>query len=109
MTTYPVTVQDDDNDTILVLFPDFPEAATFGDTKEEALARAVDALETVIDAYIADRRQIPAPSAITPISWLSRLWPTQRCSSIARCSSSGSPRRSSPGECRSTLHRSTDC
>jgi antitoxin HicB len=65
MTTYPVTVQDDDNDTILVLFPDFPEAATFGDTKEEALARAVDALETVIDAYIADRRQIPAPSAIT--------------------------------------------
>src|SRR5688572_29929889 len=64
-TTYPVTLQDDDNDTILVLFPDFPEAAAVGDTAEEALAHAVEALETVIDAYITDRRDIPAPSLVT--------------------------------------------
>jgi antitoxin HicB len=62
--TYPVVLRPDDNDTFLVSFPDFPEAHTFGDTKEEALARAKDALATAIDAYIADRREIPAPSPI---------------------------------------------
>lgn len=60
--TYPVRLSRDDNDTILVSFPDFPEAHTFGDTKEEALAHAVDALATIIDAYIKDRQPIPAPS-----------------------------------------------
>jgi len=59
---YPVTLTKDSNGTILVDFPDFPEAHTFGDTKDEALARAVDALATVLDAYIADRRDIPRPS-----------------------------------------------
>src|SRR5689334_10288229 len=63
MVRYPVTLTPDDNDTILVTFPDFPEAATFGADREEALARAVDALETVIDAYIRDKRPIPAASA----------------------------------------------
>ncbi|HYM23343.1 MAG TPA: type II toxin-antitoxin system HicB family antitoxin [Vicinamibacterales bacterium] len=61
---YPVVLERDDNKTILVSFPDFPEAHTFGDTETEALARAEDALATVVDAYIADRRSIPQPSAI---------------------------------------------
>lgn len=65
MVRYPVTQAPDDNDTILVTFPDFPEAHTFGDDTSQALARAVDALETVIDVYIRDRRDIPTPSAIT--------------------------------------------
>lgn len=64
MARYPVTLTQDDNDTILVTFPDFPEATTFGEDKEEALVRAVDALETTIDAYIKDKRDIPAPSAV---------------------------------------------
>jgi antitoxin HicB len=55
----------DDNETFLVTFPDFPEAHTFGDTKDEALARAVDALATIIDAYIRDRQAIPRPSRVT--------------------------------------------
>ena len=59
---YPVTLTKDDNDTYLVTFPDFPEAQTFGDDRDDALARAVDALATAIDAYIKDRRDIPAPS-----------------------------------------------
>jgi antitoxin HicB len=63
--TYPVTLQKDDNGTFLVTFPDFPEAQTFGDTKDEALARAVDALATIIDAYIRDRQAIPRPSRVT--------------------------------------------
>ena len=61
---YPVELVRDDNETFLVTFPDFPEAHTFGDTKEDALVRGVDALATVIDAYISDRRDIPSPSAI---------------------------------------------
>jgi len=32
MVRYPVRVAEDDNNTILVTFPDFPEAHTFGDT-----------------------------------------------------------------------------
>jgi antitoxin HicB len=59
---YPVRLERDDNNTILVSFLDFPEAHTFGDTREEALRRASDALATVLDAYIKDRRAIPLPS-----------------------------------------------
>lgn len=65
MVRYPVNLEPDDNGTVLVTFPDFPEAHTFGDDEAEALARAVDALETVIDAYIRDRRDVPSPSAVT--------------------------------------------
>jgi hypothetical protein len=36
---YPVKLQRDDNDTILVSFPDFPEAHTCGDDVEEAAER----------------------------------------------------------------------
>src|SRR3954463_12100712 len=68
MVRYPVTLTADDNDTILVTFQDFPEAQTFGDDEGEALARAADALETVIDAYIRDRRDIPSPSKVTGAS-----------------------------------------
>jgi antitoxin HicB len=60
---YPVTLERDDNGTILVSFLDFPEAHTFGNTPDEAVSRAADALATVIDAYIKDRRDIPLPSA----------------------------------------------
>lgn len=59
---YPVTLTKDTNGTVLARFPDIPEAVTFGDTKEEALAHAVDALLTAFDAYMKDRRDIPAPS-----------------------------------------------
>jgi antitoxin HicB len=59
---YPALLTPDDNNTIRVTFPDFPEAHTFGDTADEALVRAKDALATAIDAYIKDRRPIPRPS-----------------------------------------------
>ena len=43
-------------------FPDLPEAHTYGDDREEALARAVDVLTTVVESYVRDGRDIPAPS-----------------------------------------------
>jgi antitoxin HicB len=61
---YPVTLERDDNGTVLVTFPDFPEAHTFGEDETDAVLRARDALATVIDAYIKDRRDVPRPSAI---------------------------------------------
>lgn len=61
---YPVILERDDNDTILVSYPDFPEAHTFGENEKDALSHAADALATVIDAYIKDRRAIPLPSAV---------------------------------------------
>ncbi len=61
MLAYPITLQDD-HGTVLVTSPDFPELTTFGDDREEALGRAVDALEEAIAARIHDRRDIPTPS-----------------------------------------------
>ena len=62
---YPATLERDDNDTIMVRFPDFPEAHTFGEDVKDALKHAPAALATAIDAYIKDGRDIPNPSAIT--------------------------------------------
>jgi antitoxin HicB len=60
---YAVRLSKDDNGTFLVHVPDVPEAITYGETKEEALARAVDAILTVFDECIRARRPIPAPKA----------------------------------------------
>jgi antitoxin HicB len=70
---YPVKVSRDDNGTMLVEFVDFPEAHTFGDDLEDALGHAADALATAIDAYIKDRRDIPAPSAVRRGQYLVRV------------------------------------
>ena len=39
MLSYPVELEDDDG-TVLATSPDFPELATFGDDRTEALASA---------------------------------------------------------------------
>jgi antitoxin HicB len=58
---YPVELATDDNGTVLVVAPDFPEAATFGDDEADALRRAVDAIETAIQGRMIDREPIPEP------------------------------------------------
>lgn len=67
---YPILLEDDDNGTVLVRAPDFPEAVTFGDDRGEALVRAVEAIETAIMGRIADREEIPLPSAAAD-AWVS--------------------------------------
>ncbi len=62
MDAYPVTLQRDDNDTVLVGFPDVPEAHTFGEDEPDALRQAVDALETALMALMSTHRDIPRPS-----------------------------------------------
>ena len=61
MLAYPITLEHDDG-TLLVRSLDFPEVTTFGDDREEAVARAVNALEEAIAARIHDRKEIPSPS-----------------------------------------------
>jgi antitoxin HicB len=63
MMRYTVTLAPDDNGTLLVTVPDIPEALTFGRDREDALARAIDAIETAIMGYIAAREDIPKPRA----------------------------------------------
>ena len=61
MLAYPIMLEDDDG-AVLATSPDFPELTTFGDDRDEAIARAVDALEEAIAARIHDRKDIPPPS-----------------------------------------------
>lgn len=49
-------------DGITVTFPDMPGAITCGDTREEALERAEDALISMTAALVEDNRPIPHPS-----------------------------------------------
>ena len=62
MFDYPVTLTPDDG-TVLVTFPDVPEAITFGADEDEALLQAVDALESALSFYIEARKPLPMPSA----------------------------------------------
>jgi len=64
MLRYPVQLAVDDTGAVSVSFPDVPEAHTFGEDKSEALARAVDALETALSMYVDGRQAIPAPSRL---------------------------------------------
>jgi antitoxin HicB len=75
MLAYPLTLEPDDNGTLLVTFPDVPEAVTFGEDETDALRRAVDALETMLAARIADQEDLPLPShaAGRPCAVLSAL------------------------------------
>lgn len=60
---YAVELTPDDNGTLLVFVPDIPEAITFGEDREDALARAADAIETALMGFIEAREAIPAPRA----------------------------------------------
>jgi antitoxin HicB len=62
MLAYPIKLSRDDNGTILVRFPDIPEAITFGEDESDAQRRAIDALESALSVYIAGRRPLPRPS-----------------------------------------------
>lgn len=57
----PITLEDEDG-IVLAASPDFPELTTVGEDREEAIARAVQAVEEAIAARIHDRKDIPSPS-----------------------------------------------
>ena len=61
MLTYPIRLEEDEG-TVMATSPDFPELTTFGDDRDDALMRAVDALEEAIAARIHAGQDIPPPS-----------------------------------------------
>ena len=58
---YPARVQRDKAGFFLVTFPDFPEAATDGESLDESLRYAADALEEAIAGRINRGESIPQP------------------------------------------------
>ncbi|WP_256589612.1 MULTISPECIES: type II toxin-antitoxin system HicB family antitoxin [unclassified Pseudomonas] len=59
---YPVVVHQEGG-SVWVSCPDVPEMACAGDTSEEALFDAVDALESALSFYVDQKQAIPLPSA----------------------------------------------
>jgi antitoxin HicB len=62
MFSYPVKLELDTNQTYLVTFPDIPEAVAVGDDEDEALLNGLDALESAVEIYFDEKREVPLPS-----------------------------------------------
>jgi antitoxin HicB len=63
---YPVNLKKVKEGGYVVTFPDIPEAITQGETPEDALQHAQDALGSAMEFYFEDRRRVPAPSKPKP-------------------------------------------
>ena len=61
MLLYPATIKRD-GDSFTLIFPDVPGAHTNGNTREDALAHAPDALHAAISMLMEKNLDIPAPS-----------------------------------------------
>ena len=62
---FPVILtHDEDDGGFVVTFPDIPEAITQGETREEALQMAQEALEAALEFYFEDKRFVPTPSRV---------------------------------------------
>lgn len=62
MLSYPVELTPDTNGTLLVTFPDIPEATSVGENLDDALKEGLDALELAMEIYFDRKRLIPMPS-----------------------------------------------
>jgi antitoxin HicB len=62
MRAFPAALTSDPDGGFTVTFRDVPQAITEGDTREEALLRAEDALESALAMYIAAKEPLPASS-----------------------------------------------
>jgi antitoxin HicB len=63
---YAVSLVSDDNGTVLVTVPDLPDALTFGEDRDDALARAIDAIESALMGRMAAREEISHPRTDGP-------------------------------------------
>jgi antitoxin HicB len=61
MIAYKITMQPDDNATLLVTSPDLPGLVTYGENRTDAIAHARDAIEELIASEIADAHPVPRP------------------------------------------------
>lgn len=61
---YPVKLEAAEEGGFVVTFADVPEAITQGEDRDEAMLRAVDALETALEMYVDAGEALPAPSKL---------------------------------------------
>ena len=66
MRAYPAALTPDPDGGFTVTFRDVPEAITEGDTKEEAVLRAEDALESALAMYITAGEPLPVSTKVEP-------------------------------------------
>ena len=66
MRAYPASLIPDPDGGFTVTFRDVPEAITEGDSREEALLRAEDALESALAMYVAAKEPLPVASNADP-------------------------------------------
>ncbi|MCH8111217.1 MAG: type II toxin-antitoxin system HicB family antitoxin [Proteobacteria bacterium] len=59
---FPADLEESSSGTVIVSFPDLPEALTEGTDMAEAISRAADCLEEAIAARMVNREDIPEPS-----------------------------------------------
>ena len=62
MLSYPYTLTPDSNDTLLIQFPDVPEALGVANDEHEAPAKSLEALAVAFEIYVDQRRAFPRPS-----------------------------------------------
>ena len=62
MRAYPAALTPDPDSGFTVTFRNVPEAISEGDTREEALLRAEDALESALAMYIVAQEPLPTSS-----------------------------------------------
>jgi antitoxin HicB len=62
MLRYPAQFKVAEEGGFVVTFPDVPEAITQGESVEDAMLHAADALTSALDFYIEDDEPIPMPS-----------------------------------------------
>lgn len=63
MLQYPARLKADKDGGFVVTFRDIPEAITQGEDIDDALKHAQAALETAMEFYFDDQREVPMPSA----------------------------------------------
>jgi antitoxin HicB len=66
MRAYPAALTPDPDGGFTVTFRDVPEAITEGDTRDEALLRAEDALESALAMYVVAKEPLPVSSKTEP-------------------------------------------
>ena len=61
MLAYPIKLKKDTNGSLLLTFPDIPEAVTSAHNVKKALILAREALESALEFYFEDGRAVPMP------------------------------------------------
>jgi len=65
MLTYHYTLTPDDNGTLLIQFPDVPEAAAVAEREDDVPVQAAEGLEAALQMYVDARRPLPVAAYVS--------------------------------------------